>query len=258
MKTQHLLNIIVLFLIGILLPGMFSSTAQAQDDDDESMILSMTEFVIKPGHTTQFTEGVKAWKECYLENGGDWTWNMWSRVQGEGTVFGLTSFMETWAEMDDASDEAGQACQNLAVNLINPNIEKATSNFARTIPDMSMTPDGAMDVINVMYWRVKNGSLFMETAGEVNSTMSNLEGEPRGFWYYGVGGDLNAPHYFVVTPYENFAAMDVSRDGPWEVVENVHGADKRAELQNNYREAVEVSWSYMYRRVADLSYSGTE
>lgn len=256
MKTQYLLNKITLLMITALLAGLFAPVAEAQEE--ESMILSMTEFVIKPGHNTQFREGVKAWKKCYIEHEGEWTWNMWSRVQGEGTVYGLTSFMQNWAEMDDMSDEAGQACQNLAVNLINPNIEKATSNMARTIPSMSKAPGDSMDVISVMYWRVKNGSLFMETVNEVNSTMSNLEGEPRGYWYYGVGGDLNAPHYFVVTPYENFAAMDVDRDSPWEVVESEHGADKRAELQSNYREAVDQSWSFMYRRVADLSNTGTE
>lgn len=257
MKTQNLFNKISIFLIGLLLTGLFSTVAEAQDEE-ESMILSMTQFVVKPGHNTQFREGVKAWKECYLENDGEWTWNMWSRIQGEGNVYGLSSFMENWAEMDDASDEAGQACQNLAVNLINPNIEKATSSMARTIPAMSKAFGSSSDIINVMYWRVKNGSLFRETVNEVNTAIKNLEGEPRGYWYYGVGGDLNAPHYFVVTPYENFAAMDIDRDGPWQVVENEHGADKRAELQNNYREAVDVSWSYMYRRIADLSYSGTE
>jgi len=252
---QNLLNKITLIMIAALLTGLFAPAAEAQEDG--SMILSMTEFVVKPGHNTQFIEGVKAWKECYVENEGDWTWNMWSRVQGEGNVYGLTSFMENWAQMDDMSDEAGQACQSLAVNLINPNIEKATANMARTIPSMSKEP-ASMDVLNVTYWRLNNSSLFWETVRQVNSAISELEGEPRGYWYYGIGGDLNAPHAFVVNPYENFAAMDVDRDGPWEVVEEVHGADKRAELQNNYREAVDVSWSYMYRRVADLSYAGSE
>lgn len=251
---QNLLNKITLLMIATLFTGLFVPAAEAQEEG--SMILSMTEFVVKPGHNTQFVEGIKAWKECYVENGGDWTWNMWSRVQGEGNVYGLTSYMENWAQMDDMSDEAGQACQSLAVNLINPNVEKATGNLARTIPSMSKDLV-SMDVLNVTYWRISNGTLFWETVRQVNSAISELEGEPRGYWYYGVGGDLNAPHAFVVNPYENFAAMDVDRDGPWEIIEEVHGSDKRAELQNNYREAVDVSWSYMYRRVADLSYSGS-
>jgi hypothetical protein len=258
MKTQNSFKTILLVLVVCIFTGLISAPAVQAQDEENNMLLSITEFVVKPGHNTQFMEGVKAWKECYLEHEGEWTWNMWSRVQGEGNVYGLSSFMDNWAEMDDTSDEAGQACQNLAVNLINPSVEKATRNMASTITSMNRAPGAAMDVINVTYWRVKNGSLFMETVNEINTAISNLEGEPRGYWYDGFGGDLNAPHYFVVTPYENFAAMDVDRDGPWEVVEKEHGADKRAELQSNYREAVDVSWSYMYRRLADLSYSGTE
>ena len=32
----------------------------------------------------------------------------------------------------------------------------------------------------------------------------------------------------------------------------------RAELQKNYRESVDQNWSYMFRRVVDLSHAGTE
>jgi hypothetical protein len=258
MKTQNRFKTIVTVLVACIFTGLFAiPVAQAQDEEG-SMILSATEFTIKPGHNTQFREGVKAWKACYLEHEGEWTWNLWSRVQGEGNVYVLASFMENWAEMDDDSDEAGQACQNLAVNLINPNIEKSTRNLFRTIPSMSRAPGGAMDVINVTYWRVKNGSLFRETVSEIVSTKSSAEGESRGWWYSGFGGNLNAPHFFVVTPFENFAAMDIEREAVWTVVENELGADKRAELQHNYRESVDQNWSYMFRRVADLSHSGTE
>lgn len=246
------------FLLGVsicLIMGLASQNALAQDEEP-SMILSMTEFTIKPGHGTQFREGIKVWKECYLENEGDWNWNIWSRMQGEGNVYVLTSYMENWAAMDDRSDEAGRECQNLARNLINPNVEKATSNMARTIPSVSKTPGAANDVVNVLYFRVKNGTLFRETVSEVVSTIRDVEGEPRGYWYDGIGGDVNAPHYFLVTPYENFAAMDEQRDGVWTVVENEHGSDKSDELLTNFRESVDESWSYIYRRVADLSHPG--
>ena len=69
-------TLVVVFIIGIL---PVNST-HAQEVEDNSMILSVTEFTIKPGHNTQFREGVKAWKSCYLENEGDWSWEVWSRV----------------------------------------------------------------------------------------------------------------------------------------------------------------------------------
>lgn len=258
MKKQKLYVSAVSILAACILTGLFSATAVQAQDEDDSMILSMTEFVIKPGHTTQFREGVKAWKECYVENEGDWTWDMWSRVQGEGTVFGLTSFMENWAEMDDASDEAGQACSNLAMNLINPSVESANRNLSTNMPSMSRTPGDNMGLVSVTYWRVSNSSQFLETVAEITSAISEAEGEPRGYWYDVVGGGLTAPHYFVVGPYVNFAAMDNDRDGVWTVVENELGANRRAELQSNYRESVDQVWSYMWRHVADLSYAGSE
>jgi len=258
MKTQKIYTSILSVLIAGILTGLFTAPAAQAQDEERSIILSATEFTIKPGHNTQFMEGVKTWKACYLEHDGEWTWNTWSRVQGEGNVYILSSFMENWAEMDDDSDEAGQACQNLAVNLINPNIEKSTRNLFRTIPSMSRAPGIAQDILDVTYWRVKNVTLFRETVTEVISAIRSAEGEPRGWWYSGIGGDLNAPHFFVVTSFENFAAMDNERDGVWTIVENQHGAEKRAELQHNYRESVDQNWSYMFRRVADLSHAGTE
>ena len=38
-----------------------------------------------------------------------------------------------------------------------------------------------------------------------------------------------------------------------EIVENEHGANRREQLQANYREAVEVAWSYIYRKDTELS-----
>ncbi len=72
----------------IAFSSLISNKVQAQESE-KGFILSMTEFTIKPGHDFQFTEGVKAWKACYIENGGDWTWNVWKRVQGKGMFISL-------------------------------------------------------------------------------------------------------------------------------------------------------------------------
>jgi hypothetical protein len=68
MKTQKIYKSILSVLVACILTGILSAPAVQAQDEEDSMILSMTEFVIKPGHNTQFTEGVKAWKECYLEH----------------------------------------------------------------------------------------------------------------------------------------------------------------------------------------------
>lgn len=251
------IKIPVIAVVLCLITAMAGQDTLAQDND-ESVIMSLTEFTIKPGHNTQFMEGVKTWKECYLEHEGEWTWYMSRRIQGTGNVYALRSYMENWAEWDDASDEAGQACQNLAVNLINPNVEKATTYLSRSVPSVSKKSGNPGNVVNVMYVRVKNGTLFRDTVTEVVSAVRNAEGDARAYWYSAIGGGLDAPHYSAVTPYENFAAMDEERDGVWTVVENELGEEKRAELQQNFRESVDQVWSYMWRNVPDLSRNSSE
>jgi hypothetical protein len=240
-----------------LISALASQNAWAQDNE-ESAIMSLTEFTIKPGHNTQFREGVKAWKECYLEHEGDGRWYMSSRIQGTGSVYSLRSYTENWAEWDDPADEAGQACQNLALNLINPNVESATTHLSRFIPSISKTSGGGGGVVKVMYVRVKNGTLWGETVREVTSALRDAEGDAREYWYSSIGGGPDAPHYSAVTTYENFAAMDEDRDGIWTVVENQLGEEKRAELQGNFRESVDQLWSYLWRELPDLSHSGSE
>jgi hypothetical protein len=244
----------LLYCLAIL---VFDSTLAVNDamaqDENPSRLLSMTEFTIKSGHNTQFRDGVSAWKTCYLEHGGEMEWNMWSRVQGEGTVYGLTSFMDLWAEMDE-SDEAGMACQSLAQSMITPHVERTVRNIARTIPDISKSSAAPMEAISVYYWQVNNDAKFRSTVASIQDARRKVEGEPRGYWYSLVGGDLNAADYFVVTPFANFAAMDEPRDGVWTVVEKAEGRETRDQLQADMRDSIDKSWSFMFRRVGDLSH----
>lgn len=249
-KSTKVLNCLAVL---VLVSTIAVSDAMAQDENP-SRLLSMTEFTIKGGHDTQFREGVTAWKTCYLENDGEWEWNMWRRIQGEGIVYGMTSFMDLWAEMDE-SDEAGMACQSLAQSMIIPHVETVVRNFARTIPAFSKSAPAPMEAISVYYYQVNNGAKFRSTVASVQDAMRKVEGEPRGYWYSLVGGDLNAPDFFVVTPYANFAAMDAPRDGVWTVVENAEGKETRDQLQADSRDVVDKSWSFMFRRVGDLSHT---
>lgn len=69
----------------------------------------MSEITVKPGQESEFNEGEKLWKKCYLENKGTDKFNIWRRVQGEGIVYVLTRMMDNWAEMDK-EDVPGKEC----------------------------------------------------------------------------------------------------------------------------------------------------
>ncbi|MCB0434161.1 MAG: hypothetical protein KDD18_14640, partial [Mangrovimonas sp.] len=47
----------------------------AQENKD--YLLSISEITVKQGHNEAFLQGVKSWKECYLENKGEDKWGVW-------------------------------------------------------------------------------------------------------------------------------------------------------------------------------------
>jgi hypothetical protein len=220
----------------------------------ERLILSTTEFTIKNGHARQFEEGVKAWKSCYLENGGEWTWTMWKRQNGKGTVYVLSSFMANWAELDK-TDEAGKKCWQIAVDQIIPHVEITEDNFSRSIPEFSRTGQSEMGVIWVTFFQVENGIIFRETIKEISEIMVKAEGDKRGYWYSASGGSPERPDFFVTTPYKNFAALDVERDGVWKMVENSKGEKATEEMQTRFRESVSDMWAYIYKMMDELSHN---
>lgn len=243
----------VFAFVFIVASTLFSKGIQAQEAE-KGFILTMTEFTVKGGHDTQFREGIKAWKACYLENGGDWTWNMWRRMNGEGTVYVLTSSVDKWAEMDE-TDEAGSECRELAIQLINPHVESVERNLARFMPDYSKSYPNPDPILWVGYWQVNNWTKFRDIVKDVTDVVAKEEGAPRGFWYSVMGGSKDTPDFFVATPFADFAAMDVDSENVWTIYENEQGKKKRDETQAAFREVVDASWSYLFKKAEDLSHS---
>ena len=224
----------------------------------EKMILSSTEFTIKGGHEKQFEDGIKAWKACYLENKGEWTWTIWKRYNGKGSVYTLTSMSPNWAKIDDDNDEAAKKCWQIVVDKIIPHVESKEDNFATTIPELSRTGTSEWGVVWVNFFRVENSPLFKETVKEIGNIMKDVEGDKRGYWYIANGGGTESADYYVTTPYKNFAALDVKRDGVWELVEKAKGKDHSDKLRANLRNSLKDTWMYLYKRMNDLSHDAAE
>ncbi|WP_299552902.1 hypothetical protein [Seonamhaeicola sp.] len=223
--------------------------------ENESFLLNLSEITVKTGHDAQFVEGVKAWKECYLENKGEDNWNMWRRVQGEGNVYTMTSVMANWAEMDEKGDPAGKECRMIVVNLIMPHVESVHYNIARSKPDVSRSAPMPEDtgLVWVYSVQVNNSTDFNEVVSEISKAVKKAEGDGRGTWYNVMGGAPEVPHYFIGIPFKNFAALDVERDGVWKVYEKAHGKSKTDALRAKFRACVDKDWSYMYTLQKELS-----
>ena len=250
MKVSKQKTFFVALLALILTTGLTVDNAQAQ----EEFILTTTEFTIKNGHESQFEEGVKAWKSCYLENGGEWTWYMWKRYNGKGSVYVLSSRMANWAELE-RTDEAGKKCWHIAVHQIIPHIESAEDNFSRNIPELSRSATSEMGVIWVTFFQVENSTVFRKIIEEISGIIAEAEGDKRGYWYAASGGGPESPDYFVTTPFENFAAMDVERDNVWKMVENAKGELATEEMRAEFRNSVSSAWAYMYKLMDELSHN---
>ncbi|SDG77613.1 hypothetical protein [Psychroflexus sediminis] len=232
---------------------MLPLVAMAQEVD--SQLLTLTEFTVKQGHAAQFLEGVKKWKTCYNENNGTNSWNFWSRVQGEGNVYGVSGNMSNWAEMDN-DDEAGEACRVVAMNFIMPHVEKVVYDITRSIPKWSKkNPSTDMKLVWVTYFKVKDRAMFNEIVKDVSGTLADEEGEPRGYWYGFMGGGLDAPDYMVSETFPSYAALDEDdkKDSPFTVYKKVHGDKKAKEMNEMWSKAVDKGWSYLWELNQDLS-----
>ena len=215
---------------------------------------NLTEFTVKEGHDVQFREGIKTWMACYLPQNGNWTWSIWHRQQGEGSVYVLASYYVNWAEYDK-EDPAGKDCQNLAISLINPHIEKATTHVARFLPAISKTTNDGSQLIVVTFFELNqaNGYKFLPVVTALNQAQAKIEGSPRGYWYTWLTRGPESPNYHVATPYKDYAAMDVMRENIWTMYENEVGKAKRDEMQADYRSAVNKVYVYHYKLIPEIS-----
>lgn len=246
-KTSRMAMVVLFIVAGLSM----NTIAQEQ----QKSILSTTEFTVKNGHEKQFEDGVKAWKACYLENKGEWTWNMWKRYNGKGSCYVLASNSPNWAKMDDENDEAGKKCWQIVMYQIVPHIESSEDNFATSMPEWSKATPSEMGVIWVSFFQVENSVLFKEVVKEIGDIMQKVEGDKRGYWYDVEGGSPENADYYVTTPYKNFAALDVKRDAVWEMVEKAKGKEETEKLRTKMRNSLKDSWAYLYKRMDDLSHN---
>lgn len=244
MKTIKMM--ITTVIIAVFSMSMLSA------QNNTSYLLNVSEITVKQGHEAQFVEGVKKWKECYLENNGKESWNIWRRVQGEGTVYIMSGMMQNWAEMDK-EDPANKECYMTVVNFIMPHVEKVNYNIARSMPEFSRTMPEDTKLIWVTFFKVNDGTVFREIVADVNTAVKNKEGSQRGIWYSYAGGASDTPDYMVSTPFKGFADLDISRDGVWKIYENAVGKKKADEMDKKWDAAVDDAWSYIYTLNTKLS-----
>ncbi|MDZ7615086.1 MAG: hypothetical protein U5K51_16365 [Flavobacteriaceae bacterium] len=57
----------------------------------------------------------------------------------------------------------------------------------------------------------------------------------------------------MVTPYANYAALDIKRDNVWKMYETSHDKAKSDALRARFRASLKSDWSYLYKLNDELS-----
>ena len=239
--------------LALLSAAFLSFSVSTTAEEPNGHLLSNFEMHVKAGHDDEFRAGIAEWKECYLEHGGTRAWNTWQRQHGQGMVYVVAFVLDRWADLD-TPEEASRKCQGVVMEKIMPPVypEKGTSSYARLLPEVSRnTP--VTDLVWISSFRTNDPRLMRRTIEQVVSAVIEAEGEPRGYWYRVQGGDAASADYFLMIPFENYAAMDESRTGVYEIVTNLRGEVESERLRADMHAAIDSRWSYLFRRVPDLS-----
>ena len=237
--------------LGVAIFG--TGVLSAQNGASVSKILTTTEITVKQGHDAQFIEGVKKWKECYLQNKGEDQWSMWSRQQGPGNVYIMAGTLTSWADMEK-EDMVDKECYIMLLNHIMPHIEKVNSRVSRTIPEFSRTIPKDTKYIWVTYYNVSKEHTFREVIAEVTNAIKSKEGMPRGLWYNFELGAPDTPDFMVVEPYKEYANIDIKRDSPAKIYTDTVGEEKANALWDKWFDTLEETWAYIYKLNPEMSY----
>ena len=242
-----------LLSLGICAVLAFGSAAFAQQEDDSHM-LQVTRVEVKFGHVSKFRDGMQAWKDCYIENDGANHWSVWNNVDGRAGVFHIVSARQNWAWLD-SPDAAGRECWPVIEEQIAPHVTSVSTSFSRHMADWSGEAEG-YDVVRLHHFRAAgNARQFRETVGEITGILKEAEYEHLGAWYQIIGGDSARPNYFLVSHYDNFAAMDEDRTGPYQAVVDAIGEERGNALWDQFGESLRDDREYvseLLRRVEDL------
>lgn len=231
-------------------------SVQANAQETKGRILEMSSFTIKSGQTMAFANGTEQWVKCYGENGGKDVLNGWWEMNGDASVFVLTSTIPNFAALDDTGDDAGKACRHIAQNLILPYVESSTRGMMRHLPEWSSATMPESSVVWATSFKIKMGMgrTFMEVVKEVQEISGAKALMPHTHWYRAVGGGRDAADYMLVSHYNNFAGMDEEGKQVWEKVRAKLGDEAGYALQDRFASCLEDSWSHIYKKAKDSSY----
>ncbi len=228
-------------------------------ESEDSYMINILVLELKHGHGWKFGESMMAYKNCYAENDGEDSWSVWSAVDGAPNTMYIVSRMAMWSEMDE-TDAANRTCWQEHGEGLTSHVASANGRYWRHMADWSGDAEG-YSVVTLHNFRVAEGEDFEAVVGEVTGHMKEAEAEHMGTWYQAVGQQRWGADYFVVSHYENFAAMDEDRPGANSYLVDAVGEEAAEAVWDRFGESLadmEPYWTQMLRRVDSMSYDADD
>jgi hypothetical protein len=230
-----------------------SGVSVAQDQSDH--MLEITEVQVKIGQESNFRASVKAYKDCYEDQGGQGSWVAWPHVGGPGTSYLIVTARSGWAEVGE-TDAARNSCWSIIEERASPHLDSVTTSFARYMPEWSGIQTEDYTIARIHRFRVAKEKQFRSAVGAMVSILKRADYPHLGRWYDVIGNSSNEPDFFVVSYYRDFAAMDEGRDTPFEAVKAMAGEERADSLWAEFRESLTDDLAYstvLLRRDTELS-----
>ncbi|MDX1626867.1 MAG: hypothetical protein R3323_10160 [Wenzhouxiangellaceae bacterium] len=227
----------------------------------DDYMLAIHHVHVKVGDMPAFREGMKAYVECYAENGGEDGFSVWQALDGDRTGFHIVGRFDAWAEFgeEDPTDEKCWGNDEIRKGVFD-HMSSWETMYAKRMPAWSGDASN-YSIVKLHNFRVDEGSDFRALVGEITGYMSEAEYAHQGTWYDVQGGRYWDPDYFVVEHFENFAAMDADRQGAYGVVREAVGEERADQLWEDFGDTLEEEggyWSFTLVRQGEMGYEPEE
>ncbi|WP_154222094.1 hypothetical protein [Marinicella rhabdoformis] len=242
-----------LLIILLVLPSL----CVAEDEKKEPTILSDSwQMTPKAGHSAEFEKALIEHMKFRVEDNDPRSWQVFTPVTGSNiSRYIVRSCCTTWAEFD-AYDTWYMKSESRKhyFETVHPHVAQYNHNFSQLdTKNSSWKDDAKANYVGVSTYKMKVGG-WRKTGKAIEEVTKILKENnwPKSWsWSYPEGGEGVMQ---LVTPYENYAAMESPEETVYKVVKKHLKSEKKADkLFEQFRSGIE-SWEYqIYRHHKDLS-----
>ncbi len=250
---KRAISTICLTVLGLTL----TAPAVAQEDEDGGDVGRIFVVSIKTGQGEAFREGIKAYMDCYGENGGERDWGVWSAETGDLGRYAFTTFGHNWVTFDE-QEAADEACVEVFTQQFLPHVEVAGSEFVRLMPEQSHFKEGDYNLVWAINFDVNDAQRFVRAVSQIAAAAKATEWRSNYAFYDVVAGGPDSGDFFVAVLNGSFAGMGDDDTPLWDMVESHHGKEATDQIRAGLRETVQHEWSEMWSRLPELSYTAGE